>query len=148
MRVSPEMRISYTQIVVNLSVPRTEIDSRTHACFASINFVQGSSLHYDHSLRSGKELHPLETAEGHFAAPPNSFRITIPVKKASPHGQNDFLTKWNLTFRLFLPLRPSFTWMEQSVSLYLIFDRNYSGIYTAKQEIQIMTKTKECCFFI
>ena len=108
MRVSPERRNSYTQIVVNLSVPRTEIDSRTHACFASINFVQGSSLRYDHSLRSGKELHPLETAEGHFDAPPKSFRIKIPVKKASPHGQNGFLTKWNLILRLFPPLTTKF----------------------------------------
>ncbi len=123
MRVSPFRRNSYTQIVVNLSVPRTEIDSRTHACFASINFVLGSSLRYDHSLRSGKELHPLETAEGHFAAPPKAFRIAIPVKKASPHGQNGFLTKWNLILRLFPPLRPSFTWMDQSVSLYWISDQ-------------------------
>ena len=75
---------------------------------------------YDHSLRSGKELHPLETAEGHFAAPPKAFRIAILVKKASPHGQNGFLTKWNLILRLFPPLRPSFTWMDQSVSLYWI----------------------------
>lgn len=61
--------------------------------------------------------------KGHFAAPPKSFRIAIPVKKASPHGQNGFLTKWNLILRLFPPLRPSFTWMDQSVLPYWISDQ-------------------------